>query len=372
MKKIILPFYAKAALVLIAIYLLIAGIIIIRSLLVPMALAALITTLLLPLSNFFEKKGVSRFFSSLMSVVLAIVVLIAIVFFIYSQMLGFIKDLPEIGNKLSASFSSLEAFVNQKTPLEVNLQIESLKKTGIDFIQNNTKSLTQFLLTIVGGIFIFFLLPVYTFMFLFYRDFLLEFVIKLFEKNKSDYVRKMIMKIQIVSQKYVNGLFIVACILSVINAIVLSILGIEHALFFAVFAGFLNVIPYLGPMIGSLLPITFAFVTKDPVWYSFAIMVYFYIIQSLETYFITPAVVGKNVNINPLVIIIALIVGYSIWGIVGMVLVIPTVAILKIVFDEIEQLQPFGFLIGGVPKVTSNKNWLVISLDKVKKKFSRT
>ncbi|MDQ3191347.1 MAG: AI-2E family transporter [Bacteroidota bacterium] len=371
MKKAILPFYAQAALVLIAVYLLIAGIIIARPLLVPMAIGALITTLLMPLAKFFEKNGMNRFFSSLLSVTLAISILVTIVFFIYSQMVGFVKDLPEIGNKLTAMFNSLELFIKQQTGSEVNLQVEALKQTGIDIIQNNTKSLTQFLLTIVGGIAIFLLLPVYIFMFLFYRDFLLEFVTKLFGNNKADYVRGIVLKIQTVSQKYVSGVFFVASILSIINAIVLSILGLEHALFFAVFAGFLNIIPYLGPMIGSLLPIAFAFLLKDTIWYSIGILIYFYVIQSIESYFITPAIVGKNVNINPLIIIVALIVGYTVWGIVGMVIVIPTVAILKIIFDEIEQLHAFGFLIGGVPSSSSTKNWLVLNISRFKKKISK-
>ncbi len=371
MKKIILPFYAKAALVLIAVYLLIAGIIIARPLLVPMAIAALITTLLMPMARLFEKNGVNRLLSSLISVFIAVTILVTIVFFIYSQMIGFVKDLPEVGNKLSAIFTSIESLIKQKTAIEVNLQVESLKKTGIDIIQNNTKSLTQFLLTIVGGIAIFLLLPVYIFMFLYYRDFLLEFVTKLFGNYKADYVREIVVKIQTVSQRYVNGVFFVASILSVINAIVLSIFGIEHALFFAVFAGFLNIIPYLGPMFGSLLPVAFAFLTKDPIWYSVGVLIYFYVIQSIETYFITPSIVGKNVNINPLIIIVALIVGYSVWGIVGMVIVIPSVAILKIIFDEIEQLQPFGFLIGGVKSPSSTKNWLVLYISKLKDKISK-
>ncbi|MBA3901806.1 MAG: AI-2E family transporter [Bacteroidetes bacterium] len=354
--RIIMPGYARAALILIAIYLIINGVILGKELLVPIAFGALFSTLLLPVAVFLEKaKFIGRMSSSVMAVLLAIVIFASLIFGLYRQVILFIADVPLYTERLFGLLNQVQVFINEVTPFMINLDVESVKKAAIDFVQDNFQSLTNIIFSIVGSITVFILIPIYIFLFLYYRDFLQEFIVKLYKKNSMEYIRGMTIKIQQVSKSYVGGMFLVSLILSIINTIVLWILGVDHAVFFGFFAGFLNIIPYIGPIVGSILPITFALLTKDTIWVSVAVFIYFYVVQLIESYIFIPAIVGKHVNMNPLIVILALFVGYYIWGIVGMVLIVPVTAILKRVFDEVESLEAFGFLIGGVPDNKEDK-----------------
>ncbi len=334
---------------LIILYLVIYGVIILKPVLIPILFAALFGTLLVPVANLLERLKIKRSLSVIMSLLLLIIVFGGLVYLIQWQLSDFIIDLPELGGMLTDKLSKLQEFINKSNFFEINLETERLKEAIFSFAQKNTGSFAQILFSMLGGITIFLLIPVYIFLFLLYRDFLQEFVIRLFHEKTKENVGVMIKKIQKVSQSWLIGMFGVSIILSVLNSISLLAFGIEHAIFFGVLAGLLNVVPYLGPMFGSLLPILFAWITKDSIWYPAGILIYFYMVQLLESYFLTPTIVGGNVNINPLIVIVALVVGYFTWGVIGMILIIPTVAILKLLFDEIESLKPIGFLFGGIP-----------------------
>ncbi len=149
-----------------------------------------------------------------------------------------------------------------------------------------------------------------------------------------------------VAQDYITGLFMVMAIVGALNSIGLFILGIKYALFFGLLASILTIIPYIGIFIGSLLPMAFALVTKDSAWYAVGVAAFFWVVQFLEGNFITPNIIGNKVSINPFAAILALFIGAEVWGAAGMILFIPFLAILKVLFDAVEPLQPFGFLIG--------------------------
>jgi predicted PurR-regulated permease PerM len=156
-------------------------------------------------------------------------------------------------------------------------------------------------------------------------------------------------KIQSVVKNYIMGLLLVMVIIAALNTVGLLILDIRYALFFGTLAAFLNIIPYLGIIIGSALPIIMALLTKDTIWYAVGVAGVFAFVQFLEGNFITPNVVGSKVSVNPLAAILALILGGVIWGISGMILSIPFTAITKVIMDNIEPLEPFGFLLGEPP-----------------------
>src|SRR5690606_17962860 len=198
---------------------------------------------------------------------------------------------------------------------------------------------------------------------LIYRDHLAVFVAKVFRKSDSDELLEKLTSIRKIVYAYISGAGKVMVILAIANTAVLFALGIEHAIFFGVLAGILNIIPYLGPWIGVTLPLLFSLITKDSFFYPAAILVSFTFIQMLEGAFLTPKITGSNVNLNALITFLGLLIGGAIWGVVGMIIIIPSIAILKKLFEMHEDTMPYAYLFGE-----EDNNWFKKRTRKKRKK----
>jgi len=154
---------------------------------------------------------------------------------------------------------------------------------------------------------------------------------------------------------YIQGIVLICLSVGVLVYIGYRIIGLDYPLLLAFFSMITNVIPFLGPFIGSTLPIMFALLTKDSLWYPFGVFLAFYVIQLAESNFFTPKIVGGKVSMNPFMTILALFVGNFIWGLAGMILFIPGMAILKVIFDEIPGMEPYGFLLGHARTTAKEK-----------------
>jgi predicted PurR-regulated permease PerM len=231
-----------------------------------------------------------------------------------------------------------------------NFKINDLTKNSINIgktLKDNFSNIMQFIGasgSILGDLV---LIPIYMFFFLFYRSFFQSFLLKVFSNdNKNTSVKMIIQKLYKVQKSYLSGLFTVMGIVGVLNSIGLLILGIENAFFYGFLASLLLLIPYIGIIIGSLIPAVIALVTKDSAWYAVGVIALFGFIQFLEGNFITPKITGSKVSINALVAIVSIIAFSMLWGTSGMILALPIVASLKILFDNIAGLEPYGFILG--------------------------
>ncbi len=174
-------------------------------------------------------------------------------------------------------------------------------------------------------------------------------------------------KVSMVSQKYLMGIFLDVVILSVLNSTGFLILGLPHAILFGVLASMLNIIPYVGVMIGSILPILMALLTKDQMSYALGVAAVCFFVQFLDNNFITPLVVGSSVSINPLTATLVLIASAYIWGIPGMVLCLPLTGMAKVVCDHVDSLKPYGYLLGEEVNFSEQEH----VQDKVMKRFRK-
>jgi predicted PurR-regulated permease PerM len=147
-------------------------------------------------------------------------------------------------------------------------------------------------------------------------------------------------------QKYLVGVGMVMLLLAIVNSIGLMIIGIEYAAFWGVLAGLLAIIPYIGSIIGGALPFLFALATTGTTWQPLAVIAFYVIIQQIEGNIITPKVVGNQVNINPLISIIGLLVFGLYWGIGGIILALPIISIFKLIFEHFEVTEPIAKLMG--------------------------
>lgn len=323
-----------------------------KAVLVPILIAGFLAVLISPLASWLQRKGLGGALAALISLLALLALIFGVVYFFYNQILSFSRDLEGLETRFGELLAGLNNFLTTHLDGVVPISMDSLKDVVFQQIYDNMNVLTQGVLATAGTLTMAFIVPIYIFLFILYRSFIIEFFKKAFSKKHKDKVENAISKIKDVVQNYIKGAVIVMLILAVLNSIALYSLGIKHALLFALFAAILNVIPYLGPFLGAIFPIFFALLTKDSLWYPFGVFLAFYVIQLFESNLFTPKIVGGQVAMNPLMTIIALFIGNFVWGLAGMILFIPGMAILKVIFDEVEGTEAYGFLLGAV----NNKN----------------
>lgn len=342
------PVYFRLVIILLGIVLIVTIMREAKSILVPLLISGLFAILVSPFTSWQEKKGVPPLLAVASSLVALFAFISGAVYFFYNQIIGFSRDLGALERRVGELVGSLNEFTAEHFEGTVPISMDNFQSTIFKHLYENMDSLTQGIIATAGTLTMVFIMPVYIFLFLYFRNFLMEFMKRAFSDHHKETVIRIMHKVKDVVQNYIKGMFVVICILAVLNSIALFSLGIKHALLFAVFAAFLNVIPFLGPFIGATLPIFFALLTKNSLWYPIGVFLAFYVIQLAESNIFTPKIVGGKVSMNPLMTIIALFVGNFIWGLAGMVLFIPGMAVLKVIFDEIDGMEAYGFLLGKI------------------------
>lgn len=182
-------------------------------------------------------------------------------------------------------------------------------------------------------------------MILYYKPLLLQFVKKIFVNSNQDMVADILFESKSLIQKYLIGLVAEAAIMAVLNSVGLLVLGVQYAVLLGIIGAIVNVIPYIGGIVGTLLPMIIALTTKSPAS-ALYVLILFSVIQFIDNHYIVPYVVASRVKLNALVSIIVVLLGAALWGVPGMFLSIPLTAIIKVMFDRIEPLKPWGFLLG--------------------------
>ncbi|MFP4092162.1 MAG: AI-2E family transporter [Cyclobacteriaceae bacterium] len=323
------------------------------SVIIPLVFAGFIAVLFSPVSTWLEHRRFPRWLSSVVCLILALIIIGGIITFFYTQTLKFSSDLGTLGKSINELISDFSDWVNQNFG-EGTLQLETMKDALGALLEGNRNMITQGLSQATASFIQIMLFMTFVVAFLVYRDDILDFML-IAIKGHDEHLKSIILKVKDVVRNYIIGIFLVILVLAFFNSIALMALGIEHAIFFAVFAAVLNVVPFIGPLVGSLLPAIFALVMKDSLWYPFGVVLYFIVIQSFESYLITPNIVGRKVSVNPMFTILAIFVGNLIWGVAGMILFIPFTAMLKQIFDEVDMLKPYGFIMGdmkgGKPRI---------------------
>ena len=270
-----------------------------------------------------------------------------IFFIIYLQLRGFMDDLGgDITQKLNSFVININRWCLETFGFDLGMPNGFEMKKAVDIVKPVDGSTTQLVMGMLNTISDIILLPVFIFFLLIYRDHLAIFVTKVFSKQDNNFLLEKLTSIRKIVHAYIFGASKVMLILAVVNTAVLLILGIKHAIFFGVVAGMLNIVPYLGPSLGVIMPFFFALMTKDSLFYPVAVAVSFIFIQLLEGAFLTPKITGGNVNLNALVTFLGLLIGGAIWGVLGMILIIPTIAIMKKLFELSPDTQPYAYLFG--------------------------
>lgn len=313
--------------------------------LLPLFWAAFIALLILPLTERLELIKFPRWLAIITVLTLVTTIISVILYLLSIQVAGLLGDIPAVTGKVDTWIADLQHFLEVRVGISHELLTRQATNSISQIINNGLTELRNSLFSVFRLLTVISVIPLYIFFMLYYRDNFYRGSLQLFI-NYHDQTRSLFNKIIKVAQQYLRGLMLVTLIVGVLFYIVLTVLNIKYAFFFAVLLATFNLIPYIGVFISSLLVVLYSITTSDSMFYPIAILISLWLIQLLENNLITPYVVGSQVKINPLAALIAVFVGAMIWGVSGMILFIPLVGVLKVVLDEFEELKPYTLFLG--------------------------
>jgi len=356
-KELKLPFYAKTTIFIIGLFALFTMLYIGQSIIVPLVFSIIIAIMLHPVVNFFVRLKINRIVAIVIVLLLTFIVIAAFGVLLFSQASRFSESWPLFVDKFTGILNQTITWASGYFDINPQKLHEWITKTKGELINNSSTAIGQTLVAIGNWVVILLLVPVYIFIILYYEPLLIEFIRRLFSEDNQSKVREIVTQIKTVIQRYLIGLVIEAVLVAILDISALLILGIEYAVLLGIIGALLNVIPYIGGLVAVALPMMIALATKSTGWYAFYVLISYYFIQLIDNNYIVPIIVSSKVKINALFSIIVVIVGNALWGISGMFLSIPLLAIVKVIFDHIDPLKPWGFLLGDTmpPLLKINK-----------------
>lgn len=331
---------------------------------VPLVWGVFFAFALYPISSWLEKRRMPRGFSIGLSILFVFLIAFGIIYLLLNQVVGLITDIPEISenleNKLSKYFEEIALLMGDQ------ILSEEHKPELWSFL--NPQNLNTKLFQTVKSIILFGIIPLFTFLLMYYKDFFVQFLNRYSSRNNDQVINWAIDSGHVI-QSYLSGMLRVTGIVALMAGIFFYFLGVKYFILFAAFIAIMNLIPYVGVFLSSFFAIFYVFLTTDTMIYPLVTFAVLWGIQLFENNIITPIVVGSQVKVNALVVILAILIGGWLWGISGMVLFIPLVGVLKITLERIPESSAFGYLLSDdVPVRESEENYWKVLIKKIRKK----
>lgn len=387
-----------STLTILGLYFLFLGLTEAKAFLIPLVTAIILALLMVPLSRKMEKKFMSRPWAAFVNTIILFLASVGFMALVSFQIKNVINDWPQIKKTMQPKLEQLRSFAIKNTPMEEsdiprpwggeqgrgsrsgqgssansgsqrgtgsqadqNFRADSGSQTGsqggsksqsdsgLSSLMGSGASAGQQAAAFFSQVMSFFadylLTFIYIFFLLTYRHRFKEFLLKLFPENKKSSVKKVINNSADVTQGYLVGKLLLIGFLAVLYSIGLGISGVNNFILISILAAALSLIPYLGNIVGFFLALSFGFLTSGETGVLIGIVITFAVAQFVESYILEPYVVGDQVDLHPFFVILAVIIGNAVWGIAGMVLSIPILAMINVVFLNIGPLHPFGFLL---------------------------
>jgi predicted PurR-regulated permease PerM len=360
-----LPFFAKASIFLLGLFAFVSMLYIAQSIIVPLILSVFTAILLHPVVNFFVRRKINRVIAIVITISLTVILIAASAFLLISQAIQFSESWPLLVDKFTVVINESISWISGYFDINPRHVHTWVNQTKSDLLNISGERIGQTLLSVGSGIVMIFLLPVYIFLLLYYHPLLIEFIHRLFAKGDQGKVNEIIKQVKTVIQRYLAGLVIEAVIVAILNSVALLALGVEYAILLGIIGAMLNVIPYIGGLVAVALPMMIALATSTSPITALYVLILYYIIQLIDNNFIVPYIVASKVKINALFSIIVVLAGNALWGLTGMFLSIPLLAIIKLIFDHLEGLKPWGFLLGDTMPPIIGRNPILKRIKKI-------
>ncbi len=317
-----------------------------KDFLVPLAFGMLFSSLMFPVSRFLNKIGLHKRLSILLSIILMGIFFAGVSILVVSEISALVTNFPELKARAMKNINEVALYIQEVYGIETASQKIWLKDQIEELFSSGNKMMNDTLNAMTGTIFKLFIIPVFVYYLMFYNTRFHFFLLRAVPDKDKFRANKIMTEISFVSQRYFGGAFVVVLLLALINSVGLYLLGVKYAILFGVISALCNFIPYFGTWIGSLFPITFTILFGDSPDLAVWVFVFFAAVHFVESNILTPNITGGYVRLNPFFTILGLIAGGMVWGVSGMLLVIPFMASLKIIFENFESTQTLAFLIG--------------------------
>lgn len=303
---------------------------------VPIAYAALISFVLYPICVWLERKGLGRMLSITIGLSSLVLLFAGIVAILAIQLINFAGEWDNLRPKFVDSLASLRELLPEewisKFPEQVAGNVFSIVRGAISV------SATSLVMAI--------LIPVYVALILYYRQLWKLVLCRLFAGENSEKVTLIIKGTISTYYNFIKGMTIVYLVVGLLNSLGLLALGVPHAFLFGFIASILTFIPYVGIIVGALLPVSIAWITHDSIWFPIGVAGVFMFVQYLEANVIFPFAVGNRLKVNTMAVLISIFIGGILWGVSGMILFVPFVGILKLIAQSEPKLQTISLALG--------------------------
>ncbi len=345
----------ETCLVISAAFFLFTGLFYLRDFIVPILYGLVLAMLFVPLCRRLEKRGIHRGIAIGLCLLLFIVVVSAVGILLYFQLVDLSKDFPLFRDKAWRKFKELQLVVDHLFHVSAQDQNGWLKENYEKMLSFGTGIIASLFRMVSGGLELFLLMLLYLFLFLLLRTRIKEFVLKSLPKLAPDYVLTLLSKTETVTRSYVSGILKLMVVMGVLNTLGFFLCGVKQAIFWGMLRGILNAIPYVGPILGAIFPMVSTLIQTDDWMHPFGVLLVIVITQIIQDVYVLPFVVGSNIRLNALTTILSVFVGNMLWGIHGMVLLLPLTGIIKVLCDNVPSLKPIGYLLGDEKKFTDAK-----------------
>ena len=354
-----LPLTVKRSIELLGLVLIALVIIQLQNIIMPMLLALVAAISLLPVYRFMIRKKVPKGISIFLTILLMVILLGMIVFFITSQIKPLINNFGIIKLNITNHINVISNWFSNKTAISmarqteiINQQADKFLDTTGNFLNNAAGSLTIVLI-------FFGLIPIYTFLILYYKNVLKSFLLMWFRQGESKQVAQTLKSIESIIQSYIVGLMIQFGYMTILLGGTLILFGINYAFLIAIIFAVLNLIPYVGALIGNILGVLLTLSSTPDLGPVFTVLVTISVVQLLDNNVLMPFIVGSKIRINALASLFGVFIGGALAGIPGMFLSLPFMAIFKIIFDHTVQFKKWGVLLGDDKPIASK--WIKIN-----------
>jgi predicted PurR-regulated permease PerM len=349
------PFYLKSTIIIFGLVLVCYALFNLKGIIAPIAFSFIIAILLNPLVNKLQRKGAHKILAISVSLLVALIIVGGILFFISTQIMNFGENLPQLKIKFNEHLAQLQHWVSANFKYSIQKQ----QKVIEDMLDSGQSLLGSAVGGAVGTLGLIFLVPIYTFLLLFYKTLILNFFHEIFAEENTLKVSEVLVETKTAIQSYMVGLLLEALVVAVMNSVALLLLGVDYAILLGVIGALLNMLPYIGGIVAIALPVIIASVTKDGFTTQLGVIGAYSLIQFIDNNFLVPFLVSSRVKINAFFSIVIVLLGGALWGVAGMFLSIPFLAILKIIFDRLPDMKPWGKLLGdNVPTKHKGEIWL--------------